>query len=109
MLVAQQIIVRFYFYISFIMKTFIWTTLGFDKKYRIRYNKIKRLWLGDVFQVDGDYVGFKKPECITKYEVKIGDYSVRYFKDKHSRNVFLASEKYKTMVKWYETFSNQYK
>lgn len=82
----------------------VWITLDFERSYKIRYHNVKRMWLGDVFEVEGDYVGFKKPAYVTNHGAKIGEYPIRYFKDKHTRNVFLASNKYQTMVKWHNFF-----
>lgn len=86
----------------------IWITFDFDKKYKIRYHNIKRMWIGDVFQVDGDYVAFKKPDNITNYEAKIGIYPVRYFKNQRTLDIFLASNKYQHMLQWYDMFKDLY-
>ncbi|RYE11574.1 MAG: hypothetical protein EOP34_12155 [Rickettsiales bacterium] len=78
--------------------------LDFSTKYRIRYNKIKRIWVGNVFQVEGDYISFKESPYKTKFPIKIGDYIVKYVTNKHQENIFTARDKYKNMVKWYDMF-----
>lgn len=86
---------------------FIYILLDFSQKYRIRYNKIKRMWVGNVFENEGDYISFKEPCCKTKFPVKIGEYVVKYVASKHQINVFISRDKYKTMVKWYDTFASK--
>lgn len=82
----------------------VWIALDFERRYKIRYHNVKRMWLGDVFKVEGDYVGFKKPDNVTNYEAKIGDYPIKYFKNNRTLSIFLASNKYQTMVKWHNFF-----
>lgn len=92
------------FVTEFCQDYLVWITLDFEQSYKIRYKNVKRMWLGDVFKVESDYVAFKKPDNVTNYEVKIGNYPVKYFKNSRARNLFLETEKYKTMVKWHDYF-----
>ncbi|RYE16753.1 MAG: hypothetical protein EOP45_16920 [Sphingobacteriaceae bacterium] len=96
------------FITKFTDKYFVYTLLDFSKKYRIRYHKIKRMWVGDMFNVNNDFMSFREPDKKTKHEVKIGNYVVKCFKDKQSRLIFLGRDKYQHMLKWYDMFNNHH-
>lgn len=87
-------------------KYFVYYWLTFTKRYRVKYKAISKLWLGDVYKVNEDFISFKKAEISAKLKcpIKIGNVIVKYVKDNYCRKRFMVTERYKTMVKWYEIF-----
>ena len=84
--------------------SFVYKTLDFDQKIRARFDNIKKMWVGDVFEVTGDYISFKNTTPKTNYPVSIGKYIVYYCKQNGDRDRYTVTNKYERMVKWHKYF-----
>lgn len=83
---------------------FVYITLDFSKKIRVRFVNVDKMWVGNVFKVRGDTINFKSPVSETKWPVIIGKYKVYYGTSLGNAKNFMASQKYANMVKWHEYF-----
>lgn len=81
---------------------FVFKALDFDKK--VRFVNVDKMWVGDVFEVTGDTISFKKPENETKYPVTIGKHIVYYGTRLSCSKEFKATQKYERMLQWYDYF-----
>jgi hypothetical protein len=85
---------------------FIYKSPEFDKyRYRVRYNTVAKMWVGDVYKVKNDLVSLvidgKKP---TNFPVKVADIIVYYAKSNHDVRRFKGTDRYKLYMKWCEYF-----
>lgn len=87
---------------------FDFITYDFEKKYRLRYKFITKMWVGSVYSTVGDVVSIttttqKKKKVATKVDGIIVHYADKpsgAFKFKHT-------EKYRRMIKWLEYFKGK--
>ena len=86
---------------------FIYIKPDFESKFKVRYDNIKKMWVGDVYKVKQDIVSItKSSKQETKYKVIIDDIVVYYANDKSDYRRYTHTQKYKTMVKWSEFFTD---
>ncbi|BCS83766.1 hypothetical protein QLL95_gp0357 [Cotonvirus japonicus] len=94
------------FIIKFSDDYFIFITLDFKTKYRVKYANVLTLWVGDVYHLSNDLMSLKKTsQNKTNFPVKIGKSIVYYGKNNFDKNRFLNTEKYKRMNDWYNYFN----
>ncbi|AYV85582.1 MAG: hypothetical protein Satyrvirus24_6 [Satyrvirus sp.] len=93
------------FIIKFLDDYFIYITIDFMTKYRVRYNNIEKMWVGDPRKIKNDVISLmpaiQKP---TNFEVKLGKTVVYYAPRDRDKKRFTKTNKYKIMEKWYKTF-----
>jgi hypothetical protein len=93
------------FIIKFADEYFAYITPDFTTKYKVRYNNVKKMWVGDVYKVTGDLISFAKPtQNPTNFPVKIGNNVVYYAKSSYHVKRFICTAKYKRMINWYNYF-----
>nr|AEX63348.1 hypothetical protein mv_R1146 [Moumouvirus Monve] len=84
---------------------FIYLTPDFETKYRVRFENIKKMWVGDVYKVKNDLVSLiKAPQKKTNFPVEVGNIVIYYASDNFDSKRFKNTKKYATMCKWYEIF-----
>nr|AEX62210.1 hypothetical protein mv_R5 [Moumouvirus Monve] len=84
---------------------FVYLTPDFETKYRIKFENIKKMWVGDVYKVNNDLVSLiKAKQSKTNFPIKIGKIIVYYASDNFDVKRFKNTKKYTTMCKWYEIF-----
>ena len=83
---------------------FIYVTPDFKNKYRARYKNIKKMWVGDVFDVEKDIVGLREPSKKTNFKATVGNHVVHYARDNFALKKFINTDKYKRMLEWYQYF-----
>lgn len=87
---------------------FIFITVDLKIKYRVRFENVKKMWVGDVFKLSSDVINFSKPiQAETNFPVKIGDHIVYYGKHSYQQVRFMNTTKYKRMLAWYNYFHNK--
>ena len=85
---------------------FVYVLPDFTTKYKVKYENVKKMWVGDVYNVTNDLVSLvKSTQPATKFEVKVNDIAVYYGKDSFDARRFKCTEKYKRMVAWNEYFN----
>ena len=86
---------------------FVYLNPDENKKYRVRYDNIKNIIIGDVYSTKNDVVSIIKPKNKkTKYPVKIGNVVIYYAQNNYDKNRFMCTAKYKTIKNWYDIFGN---
>ncbi|AQN67877.1 hypothetical protein [Saudi moumouvirus] len=94
------------FLVKFADEYFIYITPDFETKYRVRYQNVKKMWVGDVYKTKNDLVSLiKASQEPTKYKVEIGNITVYYAKNSFDARRFKSTEKYKRMMTWYNYFN----
>lgn len=80
----------------------------FKKKFRVRYENIKKMWIGDVYKTTNDIVSItettQKP---TKLPVKVGKIIVYYAIRRQFKIKYKMTDKYARMMKWYKYFNGK--
>lgn len=95
------------FIVKFANEYFIYIKPDFTKKYRVRYKNVQKMWVGNVYKVRGDIVSLAKTnQKPTNFEVIIGDIIIYYARRTFDKKRFMNTEKYKTMLLWYNYFEN---
>ncbi|AVG46839.1 hypothetical protein [Acanthamoeba polyphaga mimivirus] len=94
------------FIIKYAEEYFIYITPDFKTKYRVRYQNIKKMWVGNVYKIIGnDIISLSKTsQKKTDHPVKIGNIIVYYASKKFDKTRFMNTKKYNIMVNWYEYF-----
>lgn len=96
------------FIIKFEDDYFIYITLDYSCKFRVRYKNINKMWVGDIYQVKNDVVSIiPTTNAKTNFKAKIGDVIVYYAKDNFGLKRFKNTQRYRNMVKWYEYFGGE--
>ncbi|AUV57991.1 hypothetical protein [Bandra megavirus] len=96
------------FVIKITKEYFIYLAPDFETKYRIKFENIKKMWVGDVYKVKNDLVSLvKTKQNKTNFPIKIGDIIVYYASDNFDVKRFKNTKKYVTMCKWYEMFGKK--
>ena len=86
---------------------FIFITSDFKQKYRVRYQYINKMWIGDVFSVKNDLVSIvPTTKTKTNYPVKVNNIVVYYAPNNFGVSRFKHTAKYKSMIQWTEYFIN---
>ncbi len=76
-----------------------------NKKYRVRFDNVKTIYVGDVYKVTNDIVSIvKTKKTKTNFPVKIAKVPIYYAKNNYDVERFKCTEKYKNMKAWYEMF-----
>ena len=93
------------FIIKFADEYFIYITPDFLTKYRVRYKNIKKMWVGDPFKVRNDVVSIvKTKQKKTNFPVQVGGITVYYAAKTFDKQRFMNTDKYNTMISWYNYF-----
>lgn len=86
---------------------FIYLNLDTNKKFRVRFKNVDKMWVGNVYNVKDDIVSIiPSTKNKTSKPVTIGKINIYYAKDKYDYNRYLCTKKYKLMKKWYEVFGS---
>lgn len=84
---------------------FIYLDDEFENKFRVRFNNVKKMYVGNVYDTKNDIVSIvKSDKTETKYPVTIDDIIVYYGYDSHDMKRYLHTKKYKLMDKWITYF-----
>lgn len=83
---------------------FIYLTPDFQTKYRVRFNIVKKMWIGDVYEVENDIVSFKTMLNKTNFPVKFGNIIIHYASNNSQAKRFKNTKKYEIMCNWYKIF-----
>ena len=87
---------------------FTYITPEFDAKYRVKYDNVQKMWVGDVHKVKNDYVSLvKSNQPKTKFKIKLDGVIVFYAKKPYITKKFMTTEKYKRMEKWCNYFGEK--
>lgn len=86
---------------------FIFITMNLDKKYRVRYKNVIKMWVGDVYKTNDDIISLTTNQKETNFPVKIGDNVIHYALNNFKAKRFMNTDKYQRMVKWYDYFINK--
>jgi hypothetical protein len=86
---------------------FIYISVDFSQKYRVRYHNVKTLWVGDVFHTKNDTVSINKCKEKSNYPIKIGNTVVYYADTPFKEKRYKLTEKYRRMTTWYEYFGKE--
>ena len=93
------------FIVKYSDKYFIYVTPDYKHKYRVKYDNIKRMWVGDPTKIEKDLISLK-PATNTKtnFPAKIGDTIIYYAKDNFALRRYKNTQKYKRTQEWYNYF-----
>lgn len=95
------------FIVGFCDDSFIYVTPDFKKKYRVKYRKIVKIWVGDVYKVKNDIISFvPSSQFPTKWEVKINDIVIYYAASKYDADRFKNTDKYMKLLQWNDYFND---
>jgi hypothetical protein len=84
--------------------TFIDKKMG-DDAIKVLYSNVKKMYVGSVYECKNDLLKIEKStKKSTEYPVKVGDIVVYYASDHFDQKRFMNTNKFKNMIKWYETF-----
>lgn len=87
--------------------SFIYINTDFSHKYRVYYQNILKLWVGDVFVTKNDIVSLvKATQKKTNFPVKIGQIIVYYAKNNFDVKRFMNTEKYQKYINWVNYFAS---
>jgi len=78
-----------------------------NKKVKVDFQNVKKIWIGNVYNVKNDIVSLiasKKQK--TPFPVKVGKIPIYYASDKYDYNRYICTEKYRIMKKWYDMFGS---
>lgn len=93
------------FITKFCDDSFIYITPDFSTKFRVYYDFVDKMWVGDVYKVHNDIISFTgTTQKQTKYPVKIGDTVVYYASKSFDMDRFVNTKKYHIMKSWYDYF-----
>ncbi len=85
---------------------FIYVTPDFMQKYRVRFANVKKMWVGDVYQLHNDIVALTKTkQAKTNFPVEVNGVVVYYGKSTFDKRRFMGTIKYKRLIKWCEYFN----
>lgn len=84
---------------------FVFITYDFDKKYKVPFNNVSKMWVGSVYKTVNDFVSLVESESLKKKCNCVVDGIIVYSAD----DPFLISrfkntQKYQRMIKWVERF-----
>ena len=98
------------FIVKFASDYFIYITLDFKTKYRVKYKNIHKMWIGDVYKVNGDFISMKKTtQTPTNFKVEIDGIILYYGKAKFFADRFMKTQKFKTLIMWHDYFKQKNK
>jgi hypothetical protein len=84
---------------------FVFITPDIKTKYRVKYSKVDKMWVGEIDKVSNDIVNLtESKQKKTNYPVKIGDTVVYYAMGQYDQIRFMTTDKYKLMLGWYQYF-----
>jgi hypothetical protein len=87
---------------------FIYITPDLQTKYRVRYENVKKMWVGDVYKVRNDLVTLAKTKQEpTRYKVIFNDVIIFYATSSFDAKRYQCTEKYKRLVAWNEYFNGK--
>ena len=86
--------------------SFVYCSLDFKQRVRVKYSCIDKMWVGDVYKVKNELVCMKPSMKETNYPLKIGGTVVLYARDTYVIKRFKLTNKYKTILKWYDRYGN---
>lgn len=87
---------------------FIYITPDLKNKYRVKYENVKKMWVGDVYTVRNDLISLAQTKQeSTKYEIVFNDIVIFYAKNSFDAKRFKCTEKYKRLVAWDEYFNKK--
>lgn len=93
------------FIIKFADDYFIFITLDFSTKYRVRYKNVSKMWAGDVFNIHNDFISFtESSQKKTNFPVKINDSIIYYATSDLDKKDFMSTDHYKKLINWYNYF-----
>lgn len=93
--------------IKFAEDYFIYLSIDFSTKYRVRYKNVKQMWVGDVYSVHNDIVSLQPSQKKkTNFPVIVNSVTVYYAKNNFDLKRWQNTHKYKNLIKWCEYFIN---
>ena len=94
------------FITKFCDESFIYITPEFDQKYRGRYANIKKMWVGNVYEVYNDLVSLSKTkQNPTKFAIEVNGIVIHYARSAFEKKRAMNTDKYKRLMKWNEYFN----
>ena len=85
---------------------FIYITPDFDTKYKVRYENVDKMWVGEVNTVVNDIISLvPTPRKKTNFPVTVDDVVIYYGKNSFDANRFKSTDKYKRLVMWNDYFN----
>jgi hypothetical protein len=80
-------------------------TPDFEHKIRVKFSRVKRMWVGSVYETDGDVVSIYPTKKIeTKFPVIVNGVIVHYCRNEYYVKVYKASEKFDRIIEWCNYF-----
>lgn len=85
---------------------FIYINPDFSQKYRVRFNKIIKMWVADPYKVINDLVSIVKTNQTkkTNFPVIIDGIVIFYAKSNFDIKRFRSTDRYQQILKWYKYF-----
>lgn len=94
------------FIIKFCDTYFIFITPDFKTKYRVKYNKISKMWVGDVYNVRNDTISFAESiKLPTNFVVELNGKKIYYGQNTTDIKRFRCTDKYKRLLAWNNYFN----
>jgi len=87
---------------------FIYVGLDFKTRYRVRYEKVLKMWVGNVYMLTNDVVSLTKTtNKKSNFPVKINGIIIYYAKNNYDVLRFKTTDRYKTYMNWCEYFKDR--
>lgn len=85
---------------------FIYITPNYDKRYRVRFANVKKMYVNDVYSAHkSDFVSLSKAtQVYTKFSIEIMGIPIYYTKNNFEINRYKSTIRYKNIIKWLEYF-----
>lgn len=87
------------------MYAFAYISLDFSTKFRVRYNNVSIMWVGDVYKIRNDFVSMAKTkQKKTNFPVKLGGVTIFYAQNNYDVKRFMCTDRYVNLLNWYNYF-----
>lgn len=101
----QNLFIKGGFIIKFGDDYFNYITLDFNKKYKVRYCNLEKMWVSSVFECRNDYVSIIKSDKFpTKYSVTICDIPIYFGNTSYDIKRFKSTDRYRLLLQWCDYF-----
>lgn len=86
---------------------FVYVASDFKTRYRVKYGKVKKMWVGSVYECTNDIVSIvKTKQKKTNFPVVVNNITIYYAAKTFDKKRFLNTKRAQMIMNWIEYFEN---